>query len=146
MLMHDTDTVKGISNTAGNSVVLSPSDWRVVLVPVQYYFKLVYLLGVAQEVGLLRSGTTLVEEKPPPDLIWWRPAAGSKKKKGSQCHILTYPAQNSRPPAVVRVCSYQGYANVLTVKDLERLGAFKIVNKVEITATSAMDSKGVGYL
>jgi len=127
--MHDTPTVNRISNELGKSVVLSPNDWKAVLVPIQYYFKLVYLLGAAQETGLLRSGTSLVEEMP-----------------GSQCHILTYPAQGGRPPAVVRVCSYQGYANVLTVKDLERLGACKIVKKVEITATSAMDSKGVGYL
>merc|ERR1712113_561866 len=65
---------------------------------------------------------------------------------GSQCHIMTYPAQGGRPPAAVRICSYRGYANVLTVKDLERLGDFEIVNKVAVTATSAMDSEGLGYL
>merc|ERR1712187_984149 len=124
LLLRDTSSVEKIPNKLGDSVVLTSNDWRAALMPEEFYFKLVYVLGVAQEMGLLRPGTRLREGLP-----------------GSECHILTYPASTD-----VQICSYAGYARVLIMEDLARLGKFEIISEVEATATSAMNSEGVGFL
>merc|ERR1711879_1068669 len=122
-------TVNRIPNKVGVSVVLTSNDWRAALMPENFYFKLIYVLSIAQELGLLRYGTRLREGLP-----------------GSECQTLTYPAQGHRSPTDVQICSYRGYARLLTMEDLARLGKFKIIEKVEATATSEMDSEGVGFL
>merc|ERR1712187_777496 len=110
LLLRDTSSVEKISNKLGESVVLTSKDWRAALMPEEFYFKLVYVLGVAQEIGLLRSGTNLRQGLP-----------------GSECHILTYPASTDKGPADLQICSYAGYARVLTMEGLARLGKFKII-------------------